>query len=177
MQGNMAVEFLASVPDNSADQFVAAVAATSFIGLQNEEARVSPSFDSLVAFDSYLSCFNLSLVTPPDMSVQEVSEYFRFDLFDGRFVRQFCTDLLSDSQHPTRKTIVKDFQDLRQLAFSAREEFEELRAYSDSLPLDLRFRELADHLSEFISQQIQRRLDDPRNKAALLELLADLGAL
>lgn len=174
MRGKAVVKVVASVPDISVDQFIAAAAAARYIGLQNEEALVSPSFDDMAAFESYQPRIDLSLVAPPDMTAEEIAAYFKFSLFPERFLNRFCTDLLLGSEHPTRRVVEDHFESLQQLALPAREEFEALREFTPLGPQQFQFYQDADDLIDFITTQIERRLDDPRYKDALRELLIDL---
>ncbi len=167
----------AEVPDISLIQLVTAVAAAKYINLQGKSARVGPALD--VPYSAYEPNFDLSLVarhgdttldTPPD----QIARDFKFQLFDGRFFRPLCGDLLRDPEHRTRVQFETDFASLKSLIAPAQQELARDPDREVLGPAHLEFYDAANELIDFISEVLTIRLNSMRRSGAISALWAQL---
>jgi hypothetical protein len=169
-----AVEIIADVPAMSVDQFVKTLAVDRFIQLQGGSSDVRVSFHGDFKSDAYQPALDISLADAA-MPVDQAVERFRLRLFAEEFLRPFCSSLLLGAENPSRDMLEDHFDELQQLATSARREFIE-RAESGCLggPQQNEFEGFARDFVSLLSELISNRVCDQRNERHLRSLLARL---
>lgn len=163
------------LPNMSLNQLVTAAAAATYINLQGGSARVGPALD--VPFSAYDSRFDLSfferrndttLDTPPG----QIAEDFKFQLFEDRFLRPLCGDLLQNPEHPTRQALEQNFDSLKRLIPPAQGELvldADLSVFGRAqIDLD----QEANRLIDFISEVLSIRLNNMQVSGAISALWA-----
>jgi hypothetical protein len=162
----------------SLNQLVTAAAAATYINLQGGSARVGPALD--VPFSAYDSRLDLSfferrndttLDTPPG----HIAKNFKFELFEDRFLRPLCGDLLQNPEHPTRKELEENFDSLTRLIAPAQQELARDPDREVLGPAHLEFYDAANELIDFISEVLTIRLNSMQRSGAISQLWAQLN--